>query len=506
MDKQLDSVTPVVAVAQADELKCRFNSMSLSDNACKSKTCTHHRPDLHVRTPTPDAVTQASEPVTFVAIDSEDQLDSKQNHEAIKASRKLFPPSTPEKEFADDVKIPPIPVEPNKPKPVVIFSLTQLMDHFDPEAMYVFDIDETLVMSLSHKTMCLTQAERDLIENSAQTHNVPLCEYVQAFITDRIKERLDAKVLIEGQATVQLIQELQRRGCWVFGLTSRYSHTVSRTIDMLRRLGIDFSKATPLPSDLSLQDPGTQAVYSHGIIYTNAIDKGIVLNRFMENVLLRSVLERETAQASSLEGKQKGDSADGTPRNFKDGDAFCLDATKGDSVRIPSRILFVDDRLSNAESVQTGLPMAEKFNIPVMTFHYMGAYMAAAAANSNTNLSFATVLSTAHDGDMPAPTLPAAQVGFNNSSAASASCDTLNCLIDHLAIFYRKTVQAQYPNVEELAGQLHTLLRQLGEDVECSHIRRTRISKKSNSTDSNADAQSQNAEGASKSGRSEGSK
>jgi len=137
--------------------------------------------------------------------------------------------------------------------------------------------------------------------------------------------------------------------------------------------------------------------------------------------------------------------------------------------------VFVDDRLSNAESVQTGLHMAEKLGIPVLTYHYMGAYMAAAAANTTTTISFATVLSTAHDADIAAPTLPASTVGFNCSSAASANCDALPCLIDHLAIFYRKTVQAQYPNVEELAGQLHTLLRQLGEDCECSHVRRTKV-------------------------------
>ena len=244
-----------------------------------------------------------------------------------------------------------------------------------------FDSDETLVVSPPNQFRGLTGVENlllvaamDIFESSNNNAPFEFLQYIQMFVEERYLERLDSKMLAEGSTTLEVIKKLQAAGCWVFGLTSRYFNTVARTDDMLCRLGIDFSTSTPLPADLSLQDPGSQAVYCRGIIYTNAVDKGVVLNRFLENVLFRHVLDDEEKKKRAAAESQKSSMNDLKQRvGFTEGEGefFSPDAASTNKLRVPSSIVFVDDRLTNVESVLNGVPLAENLGIPLHGYLYL---------------------------------------------------------------------------------------------------------------------------------------
>lgn len=146
-----------------------------------------------------------------------------------------------------------------------------------------------------------------------------------------LQRLLDEKVLVEAD-TAHVVKELQRRGYWVLGCTARHSGMAARTQVTLTRLSVDFTLNCPLPVDTALQDPDTQALFSRGVIYTNAIDKGDVLDRFLSNVLLSDP-------------------------------SFSV-----------SEIVFVDDRKDNVESVMRNVFVAHKKGIRIHGYYYTAAH------------------------------------------------------------------------------------------------------------------------------------
>lgn len=82
-----------------------------------------------------------------------------------------------------------------------------------------------------------------------------------------------------------MVHQLQSRGCWVLGLTSRYAKQAPATQVTLSQHNMDLNKSAPshLPRTQALQDPETRAVYCNGVIYTNAIDKAAVRSRVLSS-------------------------------------------------------------------------------------------------------------------------------------------------------------------------------------------------------------------------------
>merc|ERR1712054_175464 len=103
----------------------------------------------------------------------------------------------------------------------------------------------------------------------------------------KLQAALNSKRLVQ-PSTANLVRALQERGCWVFGCTSRYAPMSEKTTKTLLSLGIDLTLRSPFPPGKALYDPRTEALCKDGIVYTNAINKAIVLNRFLEKVVFRS--------------------------------------------------------------------------------------------------------------------------------------------------------------------------------------------------------------------------
>lgn len=211
-----------------------------------------------------------------------------------------------------------------------------LLQHAQPGTFFALDIDDTLhcsqhnpCMMLSHQGIRAYQyliRKRDCYRNRAR---------------DELEERrlalqsaLNAKRLVQ-PCTAEVVKSLQAKGCWVFGLTSRYAEMADKTTATLHSLGIDLSLRSPFPAGKALFDPRTEAVCKDGIIFTNATNKAIVLNRFLEKVVFRS---------------------------------YPADVP----VPVPE-IVFVDDRMENIEHIMGGLHAVASRGIKLTCYHYVGA-------------------------------------------------------------------------------------------------------------------------------------
>jgi len=172
------------------------------------------------------------------------------------------------------------------------------------------------------------------------------------------------KILCEGNRTKDTIKALQDEGVWVLGLTARYATSAEDTDDMLSHFGLDLTVNCPLPSKLSLQDPETQAVYMNGVIYTNAVEKGTVLNRFLQNVVYRDHVFPDA------DAKSAGEVRHSISRDSKLSAEQFQEYVQSSSTPLPKEIVFCDDRKDNAESVFNNLTFARKFDIRLTCYHY----------------------------------------------------------------------------------------------------------------------------------------
>lgn len=221
-----------------------------------------------------------------------------------------------------------------------INSLERLLEHARPGTFFALDIDDTLVTNKFHPCFLMTdpglETFQEVMTTDPEVAKLSFSEKNAA--TRELQSSLRTKKLVEGQLTADVLDALVEKGCWVFGLTARYSETASMTKRVLAGLGLDLSKRAPFPPNSVLRDPSTGAVFSDGVIYTNAVDKGQVLNRFLQNVVFRDVI--------SL-------------------------TKQGQPVKLPPEIVFVDDRLDNVTSVCEGLPIASKLGVPITGFHFV---------------------------------------------------------------------------------------------------------------------------------------
>lgn len=211
------------------------------------------------------------------------------------------------------------------------------------------DLDETLIMSRHSPSQLLT------------SRGVPAFrKYVHERFSDfktkndhcrKLQKALKDKVLVD-QDCVRVIQTLQNMGVWVFGVTARYSEMAPATDACLRSLGLDLSVTAPFPKT-ALRDPDTDSYYADGVVYCNAMDKGSILDRFLENVVFRKVL-------ADLEGPE-GDV----------GDAESWRRARG----LPGRLLFIDDRYENCQSVRHRLPTADRLSVQVEAYQFVPRWL-----------------------------------------------------------------------------------------------------------------------------------
>ncbi len=280
-----------------------------------------------------------------------------------------------------------------------LLAFRDLLDTAERGCFVALDIDDTIHTNKHHPCYLVTEqgvrTYQTMIE-SADSERYSIAH--RNACTHVLQEALHEKKLVEGKATADTIKELQDRGCWVLGLTSRYTDVAAATSSRLRKeFGIDFTRRSPFPPagrerGRMLRDPQTGAVCMEGIIFTNAIDKGYVLNRFLEQVVFRAYLPpsyydntafwgiarrllEEDREESAVISRQTKSSADASTASLLRGhsssephDTATTTTDAPSSSPFPRQLLFVDDRVKNVRSVATGLSVAAFLGIKVQSY------------------------------------------------------------------------------------------------------------------------------------------
>jgi len=237
--------------------------------------------------------------------------------------------------------------------PVRIASFMELSQYAGAGALPRFiglDIDETLIQTKSAPSLLLSmpgvQAFQQYVNrkygNDFQTKN-RLCRDIEAC--------LKTKVLTE-PCVAHVIRSLQDAGSWVFAVTARYSELADNTDKTLASLGINFASSSPFPAQM-IKDPVTEAVCRNGIIYCNNQNKGLIVNRIFEHVVLRNVLKTQ-AETGKISFPCPPNTGGAPHRNASP----------------PAGFVFVDDALGYAETFHTELKLAKQLNLPVAVYHY----------------------------------------------------------------------------------------------------------------------------------------
>jgi len=164
--------------------------------------------------------------------------------------------------------------------------------------------------------------------------------------TRRLQSALREKRFVEA-STQRVIHTLQDAGCAVFGLTARYSEMATCTRKAMLQLGVDFAKTAPFPYE-DLRDPVTGAFMSGGVIYTNARDKGIILDRFLEHIVFREVLKSVSNPLAGTHAQR----------------------LKRAKSSLPAELIFVDDRKENCDCVANGVSIPQKLGVRLVSYHF----------------------------------------------------------------------------------------------------------------------------------------
>ncbi len=186
-----------------------------------------------------------------------------------------------------------------------IKSIEEIADHIRPDTLVVLDLDNTVVEP--HQTLGSDEWFGDSIQRNFD-EGKPYKEALLHTLNQWSQVQLHAPMKPVEPGTLHLIRNLQRAGNPVLGLTARYQILAERTIEQLRALDLDFL-ATPIVRDNRDKELDFGLRYHKGIIFVgDQLTKGQAFEKFIDHHQLK-----------------------------------------------PSHVVFVDDRVEHAESMEQTL-------------------------------------------------------------------------------------------------------------------------------------------------------
>ena len=172
--------------------------------------------------------------------------------------------------------------------------VAHILDEIDDNALVLFDIDDTLIVSQS-KLFWVKLVERVALGIKKVTPSVlkeklkPYFDHYENWFMAKLKSK-ENPILIEPDIP-STIKSLQDRGIKVMALTSLHTgsyHNISSLPESryqkLKKIGIDFSN-TAIPDHEFTDLPKKQGHYPllyHGMLLTNFVSKGTVLGAFLD--------------------------------------------------------------------------------------------------------------------------------------------------------------------------------------------------------------------------------
>jgi hypothetical protein len=167
---------------------------------------------------------------------------------------------------------------------VEISNFKEVHPHITDDALVLLDIDDTLMINVQmmgtdewfHHRMNFF-IKLGLTASEALEKAVAEDEAIQHVSEMRIVEH----------GTEAIVDELQKQGCLVMGLTTRGFGIAKPTIRQLLELKIDLSKSAPSQHDHYAQSEEHGVLYRKGILFTGGTHKGEALFRFCSAIGLR---------------------------------------------------------------------------------------------------------------------------------------------------------------------------------------------------------------------------
>ena len=159
-------------------------------------------------------------------------------------------------------------------------SLLQIVqsDHY-----VIVDLDDTVYCQ--YHTPCSMMTESGLQRYSSIINSHEKYKHLsfanKSSITRALQSAVSRKRGVEND-TIATIKSMQLKGIPVFALTARFASMIATTRTELASLGLDFSLTSPFPS--FVKDLSSSAVLCDGVLYSNAQEKGPILNRFLSQL------------------------------------------------------------------------------------------------------------------------------------------------------------------------------------------------------------------------------
>lgn len=201
---------------------------------------------------------------------------------------------------------------------ITVNRIDTVKEWVDNETLCVLDLNDTLMQTadyLGSDTWAAKEIAREMKE-TGKTKG----EIYEFFIPLWHTILIRSKTLPIEENTAEVILSLQERGIPLLGLTARYIEMAYPTHSQLQSIGIDLSKNTLYPYDKEIEG-GFASKFIQGIVFVGLKnDKGETLFRFLDSIQYK-----------------------------------------------PKRVVYVDDKLKNIESVRK---VVEERGISYIGIHY----------------------------------------------------------------------------------------------------------------------------------------
>jgi len=167
-----------------------------------------------------------------------------------------------------------------------IRTITELKRHLEPDALLLFDLDNTIM-----------EAAQTLGSDQWFTYRQKHYEKLNYSFPEALENALAEWMAIQNLTQVQivekevidLIHEFQQEGRALMGLTTRGLGMALRTVEQLKTLSIDLSKTAPFQEEkLLITERGV--LFRQGILFTAGTDKGNAFLLLFKDQLPQKVL------------------------------------------------------------------------------------------------------------------------------------------------------------------------------------------------------------------------
>lgn len=166
-------------------------------------------------------------------------------------------------------------------KIVDIKHMAEINKYISNDTYVVFDIDNTLV----EPTQLLGSDQWFYSRLSElKTKGLDKTAAVEKALNEWIAVQHITKVQLIEKNTAKIIDGLQKRGLFVFCLTTRHREMALCTFGQLKKLGLDFRNSSPTKEKELLIDVDSQLHYKDGVIYTSGGHKGAAFIKFMDAI------------------------------------------------------------------------------------------------------------------------------------------------------------------------------------------------------------------------------